>query len=83
MNPDQHNQFRQKVIFCQVRFSLVSVERFEVFWHDVLLLLPLLNIVFFEHGELQQIAVGNVVQNRIAQNLQLFVAPVEIVCVFE
>lgn len=65
MKTCQHNQFCQKVIFRQMRFGLVGVKRFEVFWHDILLSFSLLYIVFFEHCVPEKIAIRDVVKNRV------------------
>ena len=61
----------------------MRVERLEVLGHDVLLSLALFDVILLVHRVLQQIAVCDVVQNCVAQDLQLLVVSVELVRLLE
>ena len=83
LDAKEGNQLRQEVILCQQAFGLVGIERLEVLLGDVGLVLALLYVVFFEHSVLDEIRVGDVVENGVAEDLHLLVARGKPVCLLE
>lgn len=83
LDAEEGDQLRQEVVLRQQAFGLVGIERLEVLLGDVGLVLALLYVVLFEHGVLDEIRVGDVVQDGVAEDLHLLVARGKPVCLFE
>ena len=83
LDAEEGDQLRQEVILGQQAFGLVGVERLEVLLGDVGLVLALLYVVFFEHSVLDEIRVGDVVKNGVAEDLHLLVARGKPICLLE
>lgn len=83
MDTEQNYQFCEEIIFCEQAFGLVCIKGLEILGHYKLLLSALLDVVSLEHSVLQQVRIGNVVQDCVAQYLQLFKVPVQIVALLK
>ena len=83
MKPEEGNQLGQEVVLCEERLGLMGVERLEILLGYVGLLLSLLDVVLLEHCVLDEVRVGDVVEDGVTEHLLLFVAVRKAVSLFE
>ena len=65
LKPEEGNQLGQEVVLCEERLGLMGVERLEILLGYVGLLLSLLDVVLLEHCVLDEVRVGDVVEDGI------------------
>ena len=80
---EQTYQLRQEVVLSELTLGVVCIERLEILFGEVLLGESLLDVVLFKDRIFDEVGVGEVVQDRVTEDLQLLVVGGNTMVLFE